>query len=120
MVDFEGEDTGDHDAVLEKELEATLKKLTEVTVHDVVSPPGEEEALAEIEDTEDTLETPSPPLAPVELDEGPESATGVVEEQLKTLKSAQDMLAEHGLPTQQVSDAFSACKSHLTAFQSSS
>ena len=120
LVDFEGEDTGDHDAVLEKELEATLKKLTEVTVHDVVSPPGEEEALAEIEDTEDTLETPSPPLAPVELDEGPESATGVVEEQLMTLKSAQDILAEHGLLTQQVSDAFSACKSCLTAFQSSS
>ena len=120
LVDFEGEDTGDHDAVLEKELEATLKKLTEVTVHDVVSPPGEEEALAEIEDTEDTLETPSPPLAPVELDKGPESATGVVEEQLKTLKSAQDILAEHGLLTQQVSDAFSACKSCLTAFQSSS
>jgi len=42
----------------------------------------------------------------------------VVEEQLKTLKSAQDTLADHGLLTQKVSDAFSACCSWLTVSQS--
>ncbi|CBQ70028.1 related to transposases [Sporisorium reilianum SRZ2] len=104
LVDLDAGDQSE-DAKVDKELEETLKRLTEVSVQDVVEPAGEE---AEESDTA------TPPGSP--LGHGKELNTALLtaEEQLDILQAAQDILTRQNLMTSSTLEAFSACISRLS------
>ena len=83
-------DAGDQseDAEVDKELEETLKRLTGVSVQDVVEPAGEE---AEESDTA------TPPGSPLGGGKGLNTALLTREEQLDILQAAQDILTRQDL-----------------------
>lgn len=98
MVDLEAQDQAE-DAEVAKELEETLKKLTEISVQDVLEPAGEE--------AEDS-DASTPPGSPLERQEELNTALMTTEEQLKTLQAAQEILTRQNLMTHSTLEAFSA------------
>ena len=116
LIDLEVvESTAEGDLELDRQLEASIKQLTEVSIQDVIQPEGEEEEEEEEEEHGDLKEgddfdTPSPPASPAKRQEQPQSVTT---EQLRILKVAQDILTSQDLLTPEVLQAFTLCNARL-------
>ena len=101
----------DRDAALDREVLETIRKLTDVGLQDVVEP-LEEDVMPETEEEE--LEGKTPPETPPACLETSEEAITTAEEQLKTLRAAQGILAEYGLLSLPVLKAIESCSSCIT------
>jgi len=93
------------DSQMDKEVEEIVRKLTEVSLVDVVQPDGEEDVMAGSDDLEDISEAPSSPLTPKMPVEHPQTLEG----QQGILRAAQEIMARYGLLDQHVLEVFEAC-----------
>ena len=108
LVEWDGEvQCNAEEGELDKELGESLRKLTEVTIQDVIEPPEEEQS--GFEEAEDSLDITTPPRSPSARAEEPAIVTMPAEEQLKVLQAAQEILSAQGFLTKPVLDAFKSC-----------
>ena len=114
LVDWGDAVAPQDDGELEQEIGETLRRLAEVSVGDVIHPPGEEEEEEEVvgeeEDLEEAETPPGTPPRPSEMSKAAARSTG---EEIEVLEAARAILQREGLLDFGVLTALNTCSSRL-------
>ncbi|SPO27760.1 related to transposases [Ustilago trichophora] len=121
LVEWEEAKAQGEDAMLDLELDETLRRLTEVTVHDVLHPAGEEEEEEKEEEEgqeankEGVKDITTPPDTPNRLSQTLLGPVMSPQEKIEILRSAKAILEGEGLLSKSVLDAFTLCSTILAS-----